>query len=113
MAQQRTLVLIDDLDGSQAEHTVAFSLDGQQYEIDLSTQNIQRLYETLAPFTTRARTTRTAPPVHRPRAATTAAEPAPPATTSTASAGVTTPDNSSAAAPRPQVPAALFSNPAT
>ena len=48
MAQLRKVSLIDDLDGSQAQHTVAFSLDGQEYEIDLSAQNTQRLHDALA-----------------------------------------------------------------
>ena len=41
MAQHRTVVLVDDLDGSTAERTVAFAVDGRQYEIDLSSHNIR------------------------------------------------------------------------
>ena len=115
MAQQRTVVLIDDLDGGHAEHTVAFSLDGQQYEIDLSTPNIQRLLEALAPFTTRARLTRTAPGAGRsalrPRTARTAARPGTPAATSTPPVGASISATGTAAGPPPPVPAALFSNP--
>jgi hypothetical protein len=58
MAHQQTVVFIDDLDGSEAVRTVAFSLDGQQYEIDLSTQNLQRLRDALAPFAAKARRVR-------------------------------------------------------
>ena len=55
MAHQQTVVFIDDLDGSEAARTVAFSLDGQQYEIDLSTRNLERLRDALAPYAARAR----------------------------------------------------------
>lgn len=58
MAHQLQVLLLDDLDGSQAERTVTFSLDGQQYEIDLSIHNIRRLYEVLAPYTAKARKVR-------------------------------------------------------
>lgn len=36
MAQKIVIHLIDDLDGSTAEDTVHFGLDGAQYEIDLN-----------------------------------------------------------------------------
>jgi len=55
MAHQHSVVFIDDIDGSEAAQTVAFSLDGQHYEIDLGTRNIQRLHDVLAPFTSKAR----------------------------------------------------------
>lgn len=50
MAQHVTYSLIDDLDGSDAEQTVEFGLDGAFYEIDLSDDNADRLRETLADF---------------------------------------------------------------
>ena len=37
MAQKIQTFFFDDLDGSQAEGTILFGLDGTQYEIDLST----------------------------------------------------------------------------
>lgn len=44
-------VLIDDLDGSQDDvHTVRFSLDGNDFEIDLSADNESRLRDKLARF---------------------------------------------------------------
>ena len=43
------VVLIDDLDGSDASETVSFSLKGSAYEIDLSTANAAKLEEALAP----------------------------------------------------------------
>ena len=39
MARQTTITLVDDLDGSEAEEQVEFSVDGRTYEIDLSTAN--------------------------------------------------------------------------
>ena len=35
MAQKVQTLLIDDLDGGEAETTVRFGLDGTEYEIDL------------------------------------------------------------------------------
>ncbi len=48
MAQRVNVVLVDDLDGTEAAETVSFGLDGAQYEIDLSTDNADKLRETLA-----------------------------------------------------------------
>ena len=42
MAQKVQVLLVDDLDGGEADETVAFSLDGVAYEIDLSTNNAAR-----------------------------------------------------------------------
>ncbi len=48
---QRTLVIIeDDIDGSDASETVAFSLDGTSYEIDLNEANAAALREAFAPY---------------------------------------------------------------
>lgn len=55
MARKVQVLLIDDLDGSQAEETVSFALDGTSYEIDLSSANAKRLREELAPFVEAAR----------------------------------------------------------
>lgn len=43
MAQKVQVVLVDDVDGGQADETVAFSLDGVSYEIDLSTARAKEL----------------------------------------------------------------------
>ena len=43
MAQKVQVLLVDDLDGSEATETVAFGLDGASYEIDLSTGNAGKL----------------------------------------------------------------------
>lgn len=55
VAQQTTITLIDDLDGSEADEQVEFAVDGRAYEIDLSTRNAERLRESLAPYVSAAR----------------------------------------------------------
>jgi Lsr2 len=39
------VVLTDDLDGTEATQTITFTIDGQEYEIDLSDENVQRFHE--------------------------------------------------------------------
>ena len=39
MAQKVHIVLVDDLDGSDATETVSFGLDGTSYEIDHNDKN--------------------------------------------------------------------------
>lgn len=55
MAQKVTVSLVDDLDGSEAEETVEFGLDGAFYEIDLSEENAERLRDALAEYVEHAR----------------------------------------------------------
>jgi hypothetical protein len=50
MAQRVSVVLVDDIDGSDASETVTFGLDGAQYEIDLSEDNADRLREALSVY---------------------------------------------------------------
>ncbi|MDP9416433.1 MAG: Lsr2 family protein [Actinomycetota bacterium] len=50
MAQKVQVILVDDVDGGDAEETVSFSLDGVAYEIDVSADNAARLREALAPY---------------------------------------------------------------
>ncbi|GAB3854027.1 Lsr2 family protein [Nocardioides maradonensis] len=50
MAQKVNIVLVDDIDGSDATQTVVFGLDGSSYEIDLSDANAAALREALAPY---------------------------------------------------------------
>lgn len=57
MAQQVSVVLVDDLDGSEASGTVSFGFDGRSYEIDLSEANTAQLRDALAPFVASARRT--------------------------------------------------------
>jgi hypothetical protein len=55
MAQQVTTSFIDDIDGSAAEGTVAFAIDGKMYDIDLSAANAARLRDVFAPYVGAAR----------------------------------------------------------
>jgi hypothetical protein len=55
MAQRVQVLLVDDLDGSAADETVTFALDGVAYEIDLTSDNAQRLRDSLARWTGAAR----------------------------------------------------------
>lgn len=52
MAQRRIVELIDDLDDTTIEDggTQTFSLNGAAYEIDLSSANVEKLKDALAPF---------------------------------------------------------------
>ena len=50
MAKTVSVVVTDDLDGSPDAETLAFSLDGQGYEIDLSKKNRVKLEKSLQPF---------------------------------------------------------------
>ena len=55
MAQRTLVQWVDDLDGDQAVETVAFGLDGVDYELDLSAANAAALRETLADYRAHAR----------------------------------------------------------
>ena len=55
MAQKIQVLLVDDLDGGEAEGTVRFGLDGVEYEIDLSAEHTEALRRALAPFIGAAR----------------------------------------------------------
>lgn len=50
MAQKVQVLLVDDLDGVEADETVTFALDGKTYEIDLTTANADKLRGLLEPF---------------------------------------------------------------
>ncbi|GAB3116523.1 Lsr2 family protein [Streptomyces calidiresistens] len=50
MAQKVQVLLLDDIDGGEADETVTFALDGKTYEIDLNSANAEKLRETLAEF---------------------------------------------------------------
>lgn len=50
-----SVVFVDDIDGSPASKTVLFSVQGKDYEIDLSAENHERLISLLAPFVDAAR----------------------------------------------------------
>jgi Lsr2 len=55
MAQRIQAYFIDDIDGSEAEGTVRFGLDGAEYEIDLSTAHAKELRNTLERYIQAAR----------------------------------------------------------
>ena len=55
MAQKVNIVLVDDIDGSDATQTVAFGLDGTSYEIDLNDAHAEQLREALAGYVGHAR----------------------------------------------------------
>lgn len=55
MAQKVQVLLTDDIDGSEAEETVQFALDGVSYEIDLSAKNAEKLRRAVSPFADSAR----------------------------------------------------------
>ncbi|OEU94388.1 histone-like nucleoid-structuring protein Lsr2 [Streptomyces oceani] len=50
MAQKVQVLLVDDLEGGEADETVTFALDGKSYEIDLNTANADKLRDALADF---------------------------------------------------------------
>lgn len=55
MAQKVQTLFIDDLDGSEADGTVRFALDGADYEIDLNTEHAQELRDALARYMSASR----------------------------------------------------------
>ncbi len=55
MAQKVQVVLIDDIDGGDAQETLTFALDGVSYEIDLSSANASRLRAAFGPYVEHAR----------------------------------------------------------
>ena len=50
MARKLEVHLLDDMDGSQAEETVKFGLDGTHYEIDLNGNHAEQLRAGLARY---------------------------------------------------------------
>src|SRR4051794_30250922 len=67
MAQITEVRLLDDLDGGEAAESVAFSLDGKSYEIDLSEKHAAALRDAFAPFVSSARRAGGAAGASRPR----------------------------------------------
>jgi hypothetical protein len=50
VAKRTIHVLVDDLEGGDADETVKFAIDGIQYEIDLSKKNANKMRDALAPY---------------------------------------------------------------
>lgn len=57
MARSVKVILTDDIDGTPAESTIEFAYKGNEYEIDLSEENAEKLADALAPFITAGRKT--------------------------------------------------------
>jgi len=55
VAQRTQIILIDDIDGSEAAETVSFALDGINYEMELSAENAEKLRGELANWIKNAR----------------------------------------------------------
>jgi hypothetical protein len=50
MSRSVSVIITDDLDGSENAETVSFGFDGVTYEIDLGKKNRAKLERALAPF---------------------------------------------------------------
>jgi len=55
VAQKIQTLFIDDIDGSEAEGTVRFALDGAEYEIDLNAKHAKELRKALSRYVDAAR----------------------------------------------------------
>ncbi|MFW5470380.1 histone-like nucleoid-structuring protein Lsr2 [Knoellia sp. CPCC 206435] len=55
MAQRVQVLLVDDIDNSDADETVTFALDGVTYEIDLNATNAAKLRDEFATWVGHAR----------------------------------------------------------
>src|ERR1017187_8932140 len=53
MAQK--IMLIDDLDGTEGEETLLYTIDGQEYELDLSEKNADQFRTLLTPYMDKSR----------------------------------------------------------
>jgi hypothetical protein len=58
MASIVSVVVSDDLDGSEGAETVTFAFDGVTYEIDLAERNRAKLAKAMAPYIDAARRVR-------------------------------------------------------
>jgi Lsr2 len=55
VAQKIQTLYVDDIDGSDAEGTVRFGLDGTEYEIDLNAEHAKALRDAVARYVKAAR----------------------------------------------------------
>jgi hypothetical protein len=55
MASKTVVYLEDDLDGSEAAETVTFTIQGVEYELDLSKKNLTEFLKTVEPYVEAAR----------------------------------------------------------
>ena len=54
----RHFVLVDDLDGTEGAETITYSVNGQEYEIDLSEDNAEKFHDALEPYIQNSREVR-------------------------------------------------------
>lgn len=64
--QKAVVSLIDDLDGSQADVTIKFGYEGQNYEIDLNSAHAAEMRDKIGSYAAHARTVRARRPGHTP-----------------------------------------------
>jgi Lsr2 len=57
VAQKVQVLLVDDMTGGEADETVTFALDGATYEIDLTTDNADKLRGLLSDYVDAGRKT--------------------------------------------------------
>jgi hypothetical protein len=50
MAQRQVTIMTDDIDGSEAKHSIEFAYKGKSYRIDLNDTHAEELDEVLAPY---------------------------------------------------------------
>lgn len=105
MAQKVRVLLVDDVDGGEADESISFALDGVEYGIDLSTENADVLRKALEPFVSAGRRigrSKGAPSrPHRTPRHTTSHTPPPPARSSSS----TSSDGAAASTNGPRLPA--------
>ena len=58
MAIKTITILEDDLDGTEAEETITFTIDGVTYEIDLNATHAEELRTAIAPYAKAGRKTK-------------------------------------------------------
>jgi len=54
----RQFVLVDDLDGSKGAETITYTINGQEYEIDLPEDNAEKFHDALEPYIQKSREVR-------------------------------------------------------
>jgi Lsr2 len=54
----RHFVLVDDLDGSEGAETITYTVNGQEYEIDLSEDSAEKFHDALEPYIQNSREVR-------------------------------------------------------
>jgi hypothetical protein len=67
LATNTKTFLVDDLDETDADETVSFSLDGVNYEIDLSEKNAHEMRELIGRYCDHGRRLRRGAPTGRPK----------------------------------------------